>query len=288
MLVEDCCQALLSEVLPELGRAKTDYAIEIGCGTFAFYCELFDRLGFPSVAVEPLPTNNLRNLCKHRNILLVEACIAENDGTIDLYVGSYLGKENLNLSSTRPDWWGAASMPKSVPSMALKSLINKFSIDEISCLKVDIEGAEYSVLSQLSSLNLRVAPKVIMFEYGGGGTFESQQGGWAEDFLQDTISVINLLKGLGYKQLIQIDSEQGSYEKIFDLRTIDVSANTLFSFGNIYGNMIALHSNNHFSEDKIENVCSKFRDNSLKAPPLKITETLSKRVSVRLRKLLYR
>lgn len=288
MLVEDCCQALLAQILPTVRHTKSDYAIEIGCGTFAFYCELFDRLSFSTIAVEPLPVKNLKKLCKRRSITLVEACITENNGTVDLYVGNYLGNENLNLSSTRPDWWGATTTAKKVASITLKSLIDKFFIEGISCLKIDIEGAEYSVLNQLSSLNLKLLPKVIVFEYGGGGTFESQQGGWAKDFLQDTVNILSLLKSLDYGQLIQIDSEEGSNEKIFDLETVDLITNTLFSPGNIYGNMIVLHGNEYFPKNEIKNVCDNFRNNHLKAPLLNVTETFSKRISVRFRQLIYR
>lgn len=288
MLVENCCQALLAEILPSVTlHRKTGYAIEIGCGTFAFYCELFDQLNLPAIAVEPLPVKNLRKLCKRRNIPLVEACIAEKDGTIDLYMGNYLGSENLNLNSTRQSWWGATEATKKVNAMTMKSLIDEFFIEEISCLKIDIEGAEYSVLSQLSSLSRKLMPKVIMFEYGGGGTFESRQGGWAEEFLQDTVNILHLLKKLGYRQLIQIDSEKGFQEKSFDLKNTDLDSATLFSPGNVYGNIITLHCDEYYPEDRIQGICKKYNGNHLDAPALKISESFLKRVSIRIRQLIY-
>jgi FkbM family methyltransferase len=287
MLVEECCQALLAEILPQSSSVDSSYAIEIGCGTFAFYCELFDRLGLKAIAVEPLPVENLRKLCRYRNISLAETCVAEHDGLIDLYVGNYLGNENLNLNSTRPDWWGAASTAKKVHSMTLRSLIEKFNIEEISCLKIDIEGAEYSVLSQFSDLSLNLLPRVLMFEYGGGGTFENQQGGWTEDFLKDTLSIVNLLRDLGYEQAIQIDSEEGSCEKILDLKTSPLDANNLFSPKNVYGNIIALYASS-YAENKIRDICRSYRDNQFKTLPLEITEPLLKRISIKIRQLMYR
>ncbi|MBD2230081.1 FkbM family methyltransferase [Phormidium tenue] len=288
MLVEDCCQALLAQILPTVGYSKSDYAIEIGCGTFAFYCELFDKLNFPTIAVEPLPAKNLKKLCRRRNIPLVEACITEKNGTVNLYVGNYLGNENLNLSSTCPDWWGSTATAKEVASITLKDLISMFSIERIGCLKIDIEGAEYSVLNQLSSLNPKLLPKVIMFEYGGGGTFESKQGGWAKGFLQDTMNILSLLNNLGYGQLIQIDSEKESKEKVFNLETINLVASTLFSSKNVYGNMIAIHDNKSFPKDRIESICNSFRGDHPETPPLKISEPLSKRIAVEFRRLVYR
>ena len=286
MLVEDCCQALLAEILSPLSKSG-GYGIEIGCGTFAFYCEIFDRLGLRSIAIEPLPVNNLRQICRYRNIPLVEACIAEYDGLIDLYIGNYLGDENLNLSSTRSNWWGATSTIKKVESMTLKSLIDKFMMSKIICLKIDIEGAEYSVLNQLCNLSETLLPKVLMFEYGGGGTFESQQGGWAEEFLQDTLNIISLLVKLGYTQAIKIDSEQGSSEKIIDLKNDLLVYHDIFEPQNIYGNIIAIYDNN-VSKNTIQDICNRYRDNSLKAPSLNIKESLQKRVYTKIRQIIFK
>lgn len=287
MLVEKCCQNLLAEIIPDLSSVDSSYAIEIGCGNFAFYCELFDRLGLKTIAIEPLPVEHLRRICRSRNIPLAEACVAEHDGFIDLYIGNYLGKEDLNLNSTRPDWWGATSTVRKVRSMKLDTLIKDFDIQGISCLKVDIEGAEYSVLNQLSSLTSNLLPKVLMFEYGGGGTFESQQGGWAEDFLKDTLNIVNLLRDLGYGQAIQIDAEEGACEKILDLRTYSLDANSLFSPKNIYGNIIAIHGSN-YSDERIRDICQCYRGNQLKVSPIEITEPLLKKLAIKIRQIIYR
>ena len=38
MRVEACCQSLLAEILPEIDPKKEGYCIDVGAGTFAFYC----------------------------------------------------------------------------------------------------------------------------------------------------------------------------------------------------------------------------------------------------------
>ena len=285
MHVEDCCQALLAELLIPYKGSNDSYAIEIGCGTFAFYCELFDKLGLKSVAVEPLPVKELKDLCYYRGIPLVESCVADHDGLIDLYIGSFQENENFNLNSTRPNWWGATSTVKTVKSMTLQSLINEFSMKSINCLKIDIEGAEYSVLKQMSEISSLLIPKVLMFEYGGGGTFESQQGGWKEEFLQDTINILNFLHTLGYQKIIKIDSEQGSKEKIWHLSDIATESKTIFDSGNIYGNIIAISDNDFFSENKIHQTCENYRDNETTPLALNIQEPLLKLLLRRLRRL---
>lgn len=288
MLVESCCQAILAEILPSLSTNRLDYAIEIGCGTFAFYCELFDKLGLKTIAVEPLPVNNLRKLCFSRDFPLVEACITECDGLIDLYIGNYLGEQNLNLNSTNPKWWGVTSTVKKVESMTLKTLINKFSLDQIICLKIDIEGAEFSVINQLSSLSETLIPKVIMFEYGGGGTYGSREGGWAEEFLKDTLNIIALLPQLGYTMAIKIDSEEEAFEKIIDLKNEILDADNIFEPRNIYGNIIALHGSSLISKDIINNTCKDYRGSQVKAPSLEIAEPLTKRLYIKLRQMVFR
>ncbi len=63
MRVESCCQKLLEQLLPDLDPQRQGICIDVGVGTFAFYCELFARLGFSTVAIEPSPTDKLRIIC---------------------------------------------------------------------------------------------------------------------------------------------------------------------------------------------------------------------------------
>lgn len=55
MNVEECCQALLAYTLSIVAQQRSHTCIDVGVGTFAFYCKLFAQLGFPTLAVEPLP-----------------------------------------------------------------------------------------------------------------------------------------------------------------------------------------------------------------------------------------
>jgi FkbM family methyltransferase len=288
MKVEACCQALLAKIIPEVAPSRSGFTIDIGIGTSVFYFELFDKLGFKSVAVEPLPTKQLIQLCQYRNIPLVEACISTQDGMTDLYIGSYQGNQDFNLNSTRPNWWGATSIAKKVQSITLKTLINQLAIDEVTCLKVDVEGSEYSILKQFSSLEKKLHPKVLMFEYGGGNTYGSREAGWSREFLEATLSIFKLLQCLNYQLLIKIDSEDGSRETIFDLKDLQIEAGSIFSFKNLYGNIIALHENIDYSKSMIHDICKTYRDHGDQTPPLKISEPLSRRVSRKMRQIFSR
>ncbi len=225
MHVEDCCQALLSKILPEVDKKRSGLAIDIGVGTFAFYCELFDKLRFKTIAVEPLPNKSLSKLCRSRNIQLVESCISEVDGFVDLYIGSYQGKENHNLNSMRSDWWGSTATAKRVRSMSLAILLTEFNANKVTCIKIDVEGMEFNIIQQFLNLPETLLPKVLMFEYGGCATRESGQGGWSEEILGGTMKSLEILRNLGYKQSIFIDSNPDAKEQVFDLKSI-----TLYQF----------------------------------------------------------
>ena len=89
MYVEECCSALLNYILPKVDTAKSGLTIEIGVGTFHFYCLLFKKLGFEVIAVEPIPNKNLKTICRQQNIKLIESCVTKIDGTVNIYMGTW-------------------------------------------------------------------------------------------------------------------------------------------------------------------------------------------------------
>ena len=286
MHVEECCQALLNEILPEVDSDRSGLAIDIGVGTFAFYCQLFDQLKFKTIAVEPLPNNQLKQLCKHRDIQLLESCISEVDGTVNLYIGSYNGEENLNLNSLRPDWWGSTATAKQVQSMTLSKLLQKIATTNITCIKIDVEGMELSIIQQFLQLTESLLPKVLMFEYGGGGTQEDGQGGWSTELLNATLKSLEILRSLGYGQAILVDLAPDSQEQVVDLQS-EKASTVLFPPQSIYGNIIALRGV-QYPEPKIASICQLYRDNQAVAPQLRVKESLLRRASVKMRQLIYR
>ena len=44
MRVEPCCQSVLANILPVVDSKKEGICIDVGVGTFAFYCEMFGKL----------------------------------------------------------------------------------------------------------------------------------------------------------------------------------------------------------------------------------------------------
>lgn len=215
MPVEEACQAVLVNVLPVIDPNRAGLCIDVGVGTFAFYCEIFARLGFNSIAVEPMPVNNLREICDRDNITLVETCISDVNGMQNLYIGTYESQDNLNFSSLVQDWWGSSAKAIQVQSMTLAKLLDSTNAQKITCFKVDVEGSESNIIRQFTQLPLTLLPRVVMFEYGGGDTQKSGNKGWSDKFIKATLECLNVLKKCGYTFSIAIDEMQGISKSIF-------------------------------------------------------------------------
>lgn len=239
MKCENYCQKFLAEYLPKIDTEKQGVCIEVGVGTFAFYCVLFAQLGYQTIAIEPLVGDQLRNICQQNKIDLLESCLSDVDGEQTLYIGSFQGNQNTNLSSLVPDWWGASSQKVTVPSLSFNSLISDVQIKQITCLKIDVEGAEVIILRQLKQISSSVLPEVVMFEYGGGDSKESANKGWSAEFVAQTNECLTILKECGYLQGIIIDeSDVENPVKFSFSEQLDKTFDNLFKSDFQWGNII--------------------------------------------------
>ncbi len=261
MRVEECSLALLSEILPDLDPSKAGICIDVGVGTFAFYCELFANLGFRSIAIEPLPTKKLLKLCRDRNITLIQTCLSDNNEIQTLYMGKFAGFANSNLNSLSPDWFGSSYKEKQVNVIDLPTLMQKIEPEKITCMKLDIEGTEVNVLKQFSQLPERLKPEIVVFEYGGGSTKSKAKKGWSPKFLNSTLKCLNYLKETGYDFSIAIDYAFNARVKMFDLQTSSLDPDLLFEDNFIYGNIICFSQKQSYAKAKIEQICLRYEKN---------------------------
>ncbi|MGB3535778.1 MAG: FkbM family methyltransferase [Microcoleaceae cyanobacterium] len=259
MRVESCCQALLEQILKAIDREKIGICIDVGVGTFAFYCERFARLGFETIAVEPLPNLKLRQICQTHDIDLIECCLSDTNEIQNLHIGTFAGFSNRNFSSLDPNWFGASNNTKSVQSITLANLLNQLAAPKITCFKLDIEGWESIVIKQLPELPESMLPQIIMFEYGGGANRQSRKAGWASQFVTATKQCLSVLKDCGYGFSVIIDFAPDAKELIFDLQASDLNLDTIFRANSIYGNIICCR---HFQyeEAEISKICASYYD----------------------------
>ena len=282
MHVEECCQALLHYILPELDHSKKGLCIDVGVGSFALYFELFARIGFNTVAVEPLPTSEIIEICRFRGVQLIESCVYDNDGVQTIYTGTFNGSDDLNLSSIKSGWWGASSNSVQVRSMTLNTLLKTINARLITCLKLDVEGVESIILKQLYQVHPSLLPSVVIFEYGGGSSRQEGKAGWSEDGINATLSCFDILKNLNYKTAILVDNLADSKERVIDLAEVSLHPDILFYPQGTYGNAICF-LNRISSVSWIENICSLYRNNDRLPPNPLPPQSLLERLSWRLR-----
>ena len=263
MRVEACCQRILSYVLPLVDEKREGICIDVGVGTFAFYCEMFSMLGFKTVAVEPLPVEGVRVLCQYDGITLIEACLSDVNGTKTIHLGNVAAGLDSNYASLEPDWFGVSTETREVQSLTLSKLLLNINAQKVTCLKLDIEGAESTVITKLGELPKAWLPSVVMFEYGGGDSKEKGQYGWSPKYVSATMECIRALKECGYNCSIMIDNALDTQARIFELQSSTLEPDSIFYPNGGYGNIIAFRDFN-IGQDEVAKVCAPYYE---KSPP---------------------
>jgi len=114
-------------------------------------------------AIEPNPVmvNQLRqNVQRSRltNIAIVEAACSDSVDVRDLYVGNPYNTGNSSLSRDNLAW--AKSVKVTCTTVDL--LVEKYGLDRLDLVKVDVEGAELQVLRGMSTTLKRLRPRIIV------------------------------------------------------------------------------------------------------------------------------
>ena len=272
MRVEACCQRILSYVLPLVDEKREGICIDVGVGTFAFYCEMFSMLGFKTIAVEPLPVEGVRVLCQYDGITLIEACLSDVNGTKTIHLGNVAAGLDSNYASLEPDWFGVSTETREVQSLTLSKLLLNLNAQKITCLKLDIEGAESTVITKFGELPKAWLPSVVMFEYGGGGhSRQKGQHGWSPKYVNATMDCIRSLKECGYNFSIMIDNAFNTEAKIFDLQSLNLEPDSIFYQNGGYGNIIVFRDFN-IAQDEVAKVCAPYYETSETSQKL-VTDT---------------
>ena len=153
-----------------------DIGAFIGWHTVTAYKILRKRKVFKIVAVEPDP-NNYREL--ERNIrgiwgiqLVNEAVFVSDGGEIDFHIGKVLGG-SAAFGSVFPTEWHVKdgcliARRIRVKTVWLDTLIKRFGLERVDLVKMDIEGAEYPVLTDPSLDLSRIENMVIEVHYRYG------------------------------------------------------------------------------------------------------------------------
>jgi FkbM family methyltransferase len=275
MHVEKCCQAVLADVLPGLDPKRAGWCIDAGVGDFAFYCRTFARLGYPSAAVEPLPVDKLRAICLENRVRLFECVLADHDGSVTLYMGMTDDQPDTNLNTLRSDWWGAGPDTLRVQSMTLPTLLSALGAHAVTCLKLDLEGAEPDIIHQLPDLPTHLLPRIVQFEYGGGAKRGSRQAGWTLQAVAEKLECLQLLRQCGYTTALVIDGAAGTHPHWLDIQTVAFDADIVFDTDACYGNIMCFRESP--SAAPIDALCARYLDNSAESPLVLPAESIIRR-----------
>ena len=130
------------------------------------------------------------------NIKLIQKAISDKNGLIEIYEDP----ENSLISSISKSHGENLSVTNVVESITMDELFSSENIENVSLLKIDIEGAEYGAFESLSDSNLSKVNSIIL-------EFHDNYGGILRD------KILNKLDKNGFTyNLYQADCKSQSYE----------------------------------------------------------------------------
>jgi FkbM family methyltransferase len=114
------------------------------------------------LAIEPNPVmaNQLRqNVQRSRlaNIAIIESACSDSVEVRDLYIGNPYNTGNSSLSRDNLAWTKSVK----VACTTVDLLVEKYGLDCVDLVKIDVEGAELQVLRGMSTTLKRLRPKII-------------------------------------------------------------------------------------------------------------------------------
>lgn len=145
-----------------------DNAIDIGANIGAQSIVMALAVGKEGsvISVEPHPQVAARlkaniDLNFLTQVEILEAAFSNEAGTTKFF-GFDPGAAKKGISSLKPD--ARASVPIEVQTISGKTFTDRFPMDSLALIKVDVEGAEQRVLSELRPLIQRHQP-IVVFEH---------------------------------------------------------------------------------------------------------------------------
>jgi FkbM family methyltransferase len=178
---------------------KDPIIVDLGCcegGFFRNFKQQFSYGKFIGIEANPLNYEKIKDYTDQNTYMIYAAVCSEKRNEIDMeflvdtndtHVGSFVFSESSAALKRTPETLSKYT----VPTIKISEIFERYDLDRIDLLKVDIEGAEWEVLLDLDEKYLnKIGQLCVEFH----------------DFIdptkkEDTQKVISRLKSLGYKMI---------------------------------------------------------------------------------------
>ena len=157
----DCFTYVTNEIKKKPGSVIYDLGANLGY--FSLLCSSYGN-DLKIFAFEPIP-ENMRILCRHllinniNNVVPVNLAISDHMGMIDF------SADNQSVSYTykqASSYYGNRQLKIKVGIVSLDSLGSHFGFPDPDIIKIDVEGAEFDVLSGGADLINRCRPRILL------------------------------------------------------------------------------------------------------------------------------
>lgn len=213
--------------IQRLDPDRRGWCIDVGIGDDDYYFEWFFKLGYPTLAIEPLPTDKANRAVEDSHVAFMQAALGAANGETHLHTAR-------GIHSLYDGLWGESVASEVVKIATWKTVLERTGINRITALKLDIEGAESLIIRQLEGNPL---PAVLSFEFGGVWTRASGHGPWGMARTAEVMLSLRLLWGLGYREGVVISSGDSDHVQPITLeRRMDIDK--LFSPDCGWGNIV--------------------------------------------------
>jgi FkbM family methyltransferase len=200
-----------NELIKILDDIKTDLVLDIGANKGQFAMSLYDY-GYKKkvLSFEPLSAiyDSLEENSKTNNLWYIheKCCIGDTEKMVDINVSNLAGNSSiLDIKSTKYNVPGSYYIKKeNVPQITLATLNENKLIKQAKNIfvKMDIQGYEHYVLSQLSYVNFKI--NGFYLELSLINLYDDQK---------DYLYICNQLKEFGY-DLVYVEPEYIRYNRM--------------------------------------------------------------------------
>lgn len=176
--------------------------IDVGIGEQDFYFEWFANMGYKTVAIDPVASEYVEQLCNQSHVTLYRVALGQGVGVDSLHY-----THDGQIRSLLPVW--GADWTQDTNTMSLPELWTMLGEPQIAALKLDIEGMEPAIIRQLPAIDS--VPCVLAFEIGGLYPFSTGAGRWQDDAWNEVMEAIATLWELGYQKATAYLSGNADY-----------------------------------------------------------------------------